>query len=496
MSTLLKSCCAGVSQKWIFTILATIGVCIGNILRVIISITLVEMATPISEHVKQEDDTCVVLNHSYTQNITHTIHSSDESIHQHRYDWDEYTQGIILSAFFWGYALTQWFYGALVERFGGKYLLGTSVFVPAVITFLTPALIAWGGANALIVSRVLIGVANGSKFPAASTMISKWTTPAERTQIANAIYAGPLLGLFIGTIIPGLIMKYSGMGWPAVYYLFGGIGIIWFPAWVLLAYNSPADHPFITKEELDSLQPRNEIQRKLPPAPWRHMLMCKGFWTFTISLIGNSWAYYAMIADLPKYMSSVVKLPIDSNGFFSALPYLFTWFISMLSSWVNDKILKKKWMSVTNVRKLLATISLTGPAVFIMLASFAECDTTMVISMFLIGITLMGCLYPSVMMSPLDLSPNYAGSVMAIGNSISSIVGIITPYTIGVLTPNQTIGEWRLVFWIVFFFSVSSNVIYLLWFSAEVKDWDDSNFIRNKTNTKKNINGAEMKVVP
>lgn len=373
-----------------------------------------------------------------------------------------------------------------------------SIFIPAVITFLTPWLISWGGSNALIVSRVLIGVANGSKFPAASTMISKWTTPSERTKIANAIYAGPVLGLFIGTIIPGVIMKYSGMGWPAVYYLFGAIGIVWFPFWVLFTYNSPADHPFISKEELEYLQPKSngsEYQKKLPPAPWKHILLCKGFWTFTISLIGNSWAYYAMIADLPKYMSSVVKLPIDSNGYFSALPYLCMWFNSMFSSWVNDKILEKKWMSITNVRKLLATLSLTGPAVFIILASYAECDKILVVSMFMIGITLMGCLYPSVMMSPLDLSPNYAGSVMAIGNSISSIVGIITPYTIGILAPNQAIGEWRLVFWIVFFFSVASNVIYLLWFSAKVKDWDDSNFVRNKADKMKNSNGTKMVVL-
>lgn len=39
--------------------------------------------------------------------------------------------------------------------------------------------------------------------------------------------------------------------WPSVFYLFGVIGVIWFPFWALLAYETPDQHPDITREELD-----------------------------------------------------------------------------------------------------------------------------------------------------------------------------------------------------------------------------------------------------
>ncbi|KAL1396209.1 hypothetical protein pipiens_010681 [Culex pipiens pipiens] len=39
---------------------------------------------------------------------------------------------------------------------------------------------------------------------------------------------------------------------------------------------------------------------------------------------------------------------------------------------------------------------------------------------------------------------------MAVTNGIGAITGIIVPYVVGIMTPNHSIEEWRLVFWIAF----------------------------------------------
>lgn len=38
-------------------------------------------------------------------------------------------------------------------------------------------------------------------------------------------------------------------GWPLVFYFFGACTVVWFIPWLLLAYNSPHDHPRISPEE-------------------------------------------------------------------------------------------------------------------------------------------------------------------------------------------------------------------------------------------------------
>lgn len=74
------------------------------------------------------------------------------------FDWDEETQGIILSAFYYGYIVTHLPGGMLAERFGGKYSLGFGVLSTAVFTLLTPWTVSIGGATGLIVLRVLEGL--------------------------------------------------------------------------------------------------------------------------------------------------------------------------------------------------------------------------------------------------------------------------------------------------------------------------------------------------
>lgn len=77
----------------------------------------------------------------------------------------------------------------------------------------------------------------------------------------------------------------------------------------------------------------------------------------------------------------------------------------------------------------------------------------------------------------LDLSPNYSGTLMAMVNGIGAVTGIITPYIVSVLTPHGTLTEWRLVFWIVFGVFIVTNVIFILFASGEVQDWNDPEFV-------------------
>lgn len=55
---------------------------------------------------------------------------------------------------------------------------------------------------------------------------------------------------------------------------------------------------------------------------------------------------------------------------------------------------------------------------------------------FIIAMTLMGAYYSGMKINPLDISPNYCGTVTALVNGTAAISAIISPYLIGLLTPN------------------------------------------------------------
>lgn len=48
----------------------------------------------------------------------------------------------------------------------------------------------------------------------------------------------------------------------------------------------------------------------------------------------------------------------------------------------------------------------------------------------------MGGFYSSVKINAMDIAPNYAGTCSAFVNGIGALSGIVTPYLIGLLTPD------------------------------------------------------------
>lgn len=141
--------------------------------------------------------------------------------------------------------------------------------------------------------------------------------------------------------------------------------------------------------------------------------------------LGHSFGYFTVVTDLPKYMADVLKFNIKENGLYSTLPYVAMWIMSILFGSFSDWMLTKKWLSITNSRKLFTTLSFTIPGIFLVVASFSGCNRMLAVSMFTIAMGFMGAYYSGMKANNLDLSPNFAGAIMALTNGIGAIVGII-----------------------------------------------------------------------
>jgi len=67
-------------------------------------------------------------------------------------------QGVVLSAFFYGYVTTQIPGGMMAQKFGGKRLLLFGVFWTALLTILTPLVTRLGDFPAIVATRILEGI--------------------------------------------------------------------------------------------------------------------------------------------------------------------------------------------------------------------------------------------------------------------------------------------------------------------------------------------------
>lgn len=77
---------------------------------------------------------------------------------EHRFPWDSREQGFVLSAFFYGYVLTQIPFGLMAKRWGALRFLGYGMLLNSVVGLLVPLAARLGGRNWLIIARFVQGL--------------------------------------------------------------------------------------------------------------------------------------------------------------------------------------------------------------------------------------------------------------------------------------------------------------------------------------------------
>ncbi|KAM8715147.1 hypothetical protein ACLKA7_002228 [Drosophila subpalustris] len=331
--------------------------------------------------------------------------------------------------------------------------------------------VMWGKQWGLMVVRIIMGAAQGPLFPALTAFLSAWVPSKERATLGAFTYSGVTAGVVLSNSCSGLMLH--SFHWRITLFVFGGLTLVWFIFFVLLCYSTPDQHPCIKPKEMAYLNEQlGQRNKGKLPIPWKDMLLSKAMMAVIVSQIGHDWGYFVMITCLPKYMSDVLQFSIRSNGFVTSLPFIAMWVCTIIAGWLADWLIRTEKMSINLARKLFTFISAALPGAFMVAASYAGCDKALVVALFTISMLTMGFYYSGQKLTPLDMSPAYSGTIMAITNGLGSLSGLLSPPIVGALTPNATLNEWRVVFWLGFVILVLSAIVFWIWGSAEVQPYD------------------------
>lgn len=262
--------------------------------------------------------------------------------------------------------------------------------VASFFTLITPVCVEAGGAPALIVLRILIGLGEGVIFPSCAALLASWTPLTERGKIGTLTYSGAQIGSIIGSLVSGwLLGAYPGYG--SVFYFFGAFGLVWSAFFVslclkqfgkyiiqihchlqsFLVYNSPEVHPWVSDKEKAYLHKElgtlNEESSSNKSVPWRALLSSPAVLSLIVAQIGHNWGFFIMVTDLPKYMNDVLKFSIKENGLYSALPYVTMFIAAQLTGLISDWLIKKKYVGITNVRKFCTAVGMSLTFIYVCL---------------------------------------------------------------------------------------------------------------------------------
>ncbi|UJR30737.1 hypothetical protein I4U23_018257 [Adineta vaga] len=397
--------------------------------------------------------------------------------------WPKQTRGVILGSFYWGYALTQVASSVAVNIFGPKRFLALLIFISSFATILLPVFSKLHP-SFVILLRVVAGAAQGGLWPTIFRFWASWAPASERTTLLSLQSSGPSMGTIVSLIIGGIFCTFSlsdalpfifRYGWSFFFYLLGSLGVVWSVIWLIMASDTPATNRNISeneKEYIRSCKAAEKIQDG-KTTPWGAMLRSQGFWCILIAMVFCDFGLYAIWAVVPEYMNEVLLFSIEENGFLSALPHVASFIVVILTGGLADFIIKKKYLSRVNTRKLFHGIGTLSPAICLLLISFLDCERRyLAVTLLIIGVALNGLMMSGgYVVNVSDFSGVHSGVVFGICNTVSSIGGFCAPYITSIITKNKTATEWKLAFMLYAASFLISAIGFSLLARGETEAW-------------------------
>ncbi|XP_026285662.1 uncharacterized protein LOC113211496 [Frankliniella occidentalis] len=362
------------------------------------------------------------------------------------FKWSLHWQGWILSAFAFGYFTSQIIGACAANRFGGKLVLLFAVFLWSVSTTITPLLAT--SVPALIFCRVLLGLGEGLGLPTIFHIFAHSVPIEERSRAFGYLVAAGSVGQFAASVLC------PHLAWQTGFYLFGTLGILWVLIWLVLYHDSSNT----SADDIPLFVPKVTN----PNVQWCEFVSHWPLWALYIAHFAMNWSNYIIMQWLPTYLARNLGANKESISL-TAVPYVVNSLTGILSGHFADTLVLRRW-TVLSVRRLMTTLGLLGPGIFLL--AFCAVDN-MLAAVIIVSISMGMCACNSAghLSNHADIAPNHAGVTFAISNTLATIPGILCgPLTAELVT--QSHGRWFPVFVLAAGINFTGAIIYVSQSSA------------------------------
>jgi ACS family glucarate transporter-like MFS transporter len=340
--------------------------------------------------------------------------------------------GYVFSAMLLGYALFQTVGGRLADRYGPRRVLTAGVVWWGIFTGLTvlvPSTIR-GALFLFIAIRFLLGAGEAVVYPSSNQFVARWI-PVHERGIANGwIFAG--VGAGAGLSPPLITYFMLHYGWRSSFWACAVIGLIAGAVWYLVARDAPAEHPYVSASELETIRSGLPNQSRGGNGsgllPWRVVFRSREVRAITLSYFCFGYTAWIFFSWFFIYLAQVRGLNLKASAFYAMLPPVAMSVCSFVGGAVSDGL--TKWHGPRLGRCGLATFGIALAGIFIAFGS--QVASARVASLVLAGGA--GALYlsqSSFWSVSADIAGKASGSVSGFMNMGAQIGGAVT----ALLTP-------------------------------------------------------------
>eukprot|EP00475_Leptophrys_vorax_P022638 TRINITY_DN30854_c0_g1_i1.p1 TRINITY_DN30854_c0_g1~~TRINITY_DN30854_c0_g1_i1.p1 ORF type:complete len:452 (-),score=84.39 TRINITY_DN30854_c0_g1_i1:404-1759(-) len=370
--------------------------------------------------------------------------------------------GVVLGAFFYGYLVTQIPGGYLTKSLGGKAVLLMGVFLWTVCDA-TTAFVASSSSSLLIACRIGMGLGEGVNFPCLHALNAKWFPKSERGTLTTIVSSGMDIGTVLALIVSPIVA--GNLGWQWIFIIFALINCGWWVSFALLGTASPLEDTWISEEEKNFLIEETDVVHDNAKVPWWELVTTPACIAIYVSHFCFNYGWYVLLSWLPSYFSQVLGLDLSKNSVLASIPYLCGFFMSLVGGKVSDLLIRNKLTSVGTTRKIMNTLSLTVPAIGLLIFPNLQGHGA-AIGVLCVVLAFGRLSISGYWVNMLDVCPDFAAQLMGISNTFATIPGIVGNEVTGYIL--QTTGSWSTVFGIAAAVNAFGALFFLIFSKGEI----------------------------
>jgi ACS family D-galactonate transporter-like MFS transporter len=322
-------------------------------------------------------------------------------------------KGLLLSSFFWSYALMQIPVGWAADRFNLRWLYAGAFIIWSFaqgLTGLAESLMA------LLAFRILLGIGESIYLPGGTKIVSLLFSAKERGLPSGLFDFGTRTGLVLeGILVPWLLVHF---GWRRTFLILGFTALVWLIPWFwifprrLQMVRADVASPGVASRSLA----RTLLSRNL-------LGICLGFFCF-------DYYWYVLVTWLPDYLVTVRQLSIVQAGFYASLAFFTFGIAEPIGGWIADSLIRRGW-DETSTRKGIVTVAFAMGIFLIPAMRTIHTGTAIVL---LIAASLVGLATGNLLAILQSCAPSEAvGIWTGAENFAGNLAGIIAPLAVGFL---------------------------------------------------------------
>ncbi|MBI5604912.1 MAG: MFS transporter [Deltaproteobacteria bacterium] len=322
--------------------------------------------------------------------------------------------GMVLSAFFAGYAIMQMPGGWLADKFGSRRVILVSITAWSIFTILTG--IAWS-LPILILIRFMYGIGEGGYFPASASLVAQKFEKNESGRAISVLLSASYIMGFLAPLITTSLM--ASIGWRKMFYVYGFGGFLILPLFYFLLKGPEQPQPSVDQNPSARETEKKYSLKGILGVPMLWLVFVGAFGTFTVMWGIASW--------MPTLLHKVYGLDLRSIGWYAFFPPFLSLITIYIGGFLTDKLPLK-------TSKLLAGFCLGCAA--IMLFIIATISLHVLLLNVLMTIITMACSIVIIVFNSIPLK-QFPGEAVGFTSGFiytgTQIAGFTAPLIMGII---------------------------------------------------------------